>query len=446
VLDFGRSTFAVDATLRDSRIAKFALSGDMAMRMAWGDKPNFALAIGGFNPHFNAPAGFPSLRRVTLALGNGDNPRITLEGYFAVTSNSLQFGAKAELYASRGGFNIKGWVGFDALLIFQPLSFEFDFAAGMTLNRGSSRIAGITVRGTLTGPSPFHVKGEGCISLFFFDVCVPFDATFGDSQSYELPERDPWPLLEVAIKAPENWSGELRGALQTAVTLTRAAEGLGPMVHPMAAATLRQKVLPLNRPLERFGEFEVIGPKRYDIADVVAGSDGDPSWNVVTEYFAPGSFEALSETEKLSRDSFEEMAAGVSVAGQDIGFAAPAVKVASVNYETRIIDAGWKSRRLPPFHLPRDMQVAAILQGAKARSPLTKCGRQKFANPVQGRSSIRLAPEVYAIASTETLLADTEITGPVTRGAAYLALKASGSREATAGLQVVPVHELEDAA
>ncbi len=446
ILDFGRSTFAVDATLRDSRIAAFALTGDMAMRMAWGDKPNFALAIGGFNPHFTAPPGFPSLRRITVALGNGANPRITLEGYFAITSNSLQFGAKAELCASRGGFSIKGWVGFDALLIFDPLSFEFDFAAGMTLNRGSSRIAGITVRGTLTGPSPFHAKGEGCISLFFFDVCVPFDATFGDKQGYELPERDPWPLLEAAIKLPANWSGELGNELQVAVTLTSSTETLGPMVHPMAAATLRQKVLPLNRPLERFGEFEVMGPKRYDVADVVAGSDGDPGWGIVTDYFAPGSFEALSESDKLSRDSFEEMAAGVKVAGNDVAFAPAAVKVAGVNYETRIIDAGWKSRKLPPFHLPRDVQFAAILQGAKAGSVLTRSGRQKFAAPGNKPSGIRLAAETYSVASTETLMPDLDLSAPMTRGAAYLALKTSGSRSATSHLQVVPVHELEDAA
>ena len=33
--------------------------GDMALRANWGGKPNFVLAIGGFNPRFPAPAGFP---------------------------------------------------------------------------------------------------------------------------------------------------------------------------------------------------------------------------------------------------------------------------------------------------------------------------------------------------------------------------------------------------
>ena len=41
-------------------------------------------------------------------------------------------------------------------------------------------------------------------------------------------------------------------------------------------------------------------------------------WHAVGDHFAPGDFEELSDTEKLSRDSFEEMHAGVRV-GADSG-------------------------------------------------------------------------------------------------------------------------------
>ena len=37
VIDFDRAEAAVDATLVDSRLAQFALTGDMALRMSWGD-------------------------------------------------------------------------------------------------------------------------------------------------------------------------------------------------------------------------------------------------------------------------------------------------------------------------------------------------------------------------------------------------------------------------
>ena len=161
VVDPGQRTIAVDAMLRDSNVAGFALTGDLAMRLAFGARPAFALAIGGFNPHFAPPPGFPALRRVTVALGADDNPRISLEGYHAITANSRQFGAKAELYAAAYGFNLHGWLSFDALLTLFPLAFRFDFSVGMSLNRGKKRLAGVTVEGTLTGPNPFHVKGSG---------------------------------------------------------------------------------------------------------------------------------------------------------------------------------------------------------------------------------------------------------------------------------------------
>ena len=81
------------------------------------------------------------------ALGLDDNPRVSLEGYLAITSNSYQFGAKAELYAAAGGFNVHGFLGFDALLTLHPFAFTVDFAVGMALNHGSSRIAELTVKG-----------------------------------------------------------------------------------------------------------------------------------------------------------------------------------------------------------------------------------------------------------------------------------------------------------
>ena len=59
IIDFGRKLLSLDASLRDSRVAAFTLYGDMAMRLAWGDEPQFALAVGGLNPHFKAPRGFP---------------------------------------------------------------------------------------------------------------------------------------------------------------------------------------------------------------------------------------------------------------------------------------------------------------------------------------------------------------------------------------------------
>jgi hypothetical protein len=442
VLDFGRSLLAVDASLRDSRVASFPIAGDMAMRLSFGAEPNFALAVGGLNPQFAPPAGFPTLRRISVALGDGDNPRIGIEGYLAVTSNSLQFGARAELYAAAGGFNVRGWLSFDALFVFQPFSFRFDFSVGVSLNRGSTRIAGVTVRGTLTGPSPFHAWGKATLSLLFFDISVPFDATFGERRApAELPPADPWPLLAAAIALAENWSAELPARTAVAATL-RPSEGAPDlMLHPMGVAVLRQKVVPLGRVLERFGQFEIGGPDRFDVAEVRVGGQPGSAWSMVTDHFAPGDFEDLSDTEKLSRDSFEPMDAGVRVGADTVGAPLAAMKTAAVEYETKIIDAPWRTRLGDRFRPSRGLQLVQSRTSAKAGSPLGAAGRGRFARDVTRAGAVMLDPERYTVASTDTLGPFAGGASGLTRGAAHLALKHMAA--SAARLQVVPDHELE---
>jgi hypothetical protein len=445
IIDFGRGTLAVDAALRDSRIADFPLAGEAAMRLAFAGERNFALAVGGLNPHYTPPAGFPALRRVSVALGDGDNPRISIEGYLAITTNSRQFGARAELYAAAGGFNVHGWLAFDALLTYSPLSFRFDFSVGMTLNRGSSRIAGVTVHGTLTGPSPFHVRGKATLSLLFFDISVPFDRTFGlGFPAPALPLADPWAPLAAAIAMASNWSGELPAGTLVAATVRAPADQPDlPLLHPMGVAVLRQKVVPLDRVLERFGEFEIGGPDRFDVAKVRVGGQFTDAWHPVTDHFAPGDFEALSDTEKLSRDSFEEMHAGVRVGADTIAAPLGALKTAAVDYETSILDAPWRSRPLGRFRPSRDVQLVRVATGAKAGSPLASAGRARFARDIARPPAVTLHPERYSVASAATLTARPDLAVGVTKGAAQLALKHAAGAATRAGLQVVPDHEIE---
>lgn len=315
----------------------------------------------------------------------------------------------------------------------------------MTLSRDSRRIAGITVRGALTGPAPFHVWGEGCISVLFFDVCVPFDKTFGLPRILDvLLGKDPWLLLEAALKSIENWAAELGAGVAVAATMRAPAAGASTvLLHPMGAAALRQHVLPFNRPLERFGEFDIIGPNRYDVAGVKVGQNGAPDWTLANDDFAPGDFEALSETDRLSRDSFESMAAGISVGGDLVQAPQDSAKLATVTYETRIIDAPWDARVLPTFALSRAVQLFTVLRGAKSLSGFTRSGRGKFAREDKRARGITLKAETYAVATIDTLVRRADIAPPTTRGAAHLAIKTKLVRgRQPRDVHVVPSHEL----
>ena len=49
-IDFGTQLLSIDATLYDSHVLAFSLSGDMSFRLSWANPVTFALSIGGWNP------------------------------------------------------------------------------------------------------------------------------------------------------------------------------------------------------------------------------------------------------------------------------------------------------------------------------------------------------------------------------------------------------------
>ena len=65
VIDFGKGQISFDASLFDSRILTFTLTGDMAVRVYWSENANLLLTVGGFHPaYMPPPMGLPALRRL----------------------------------------------------------------------------------------------------------------------------------------------------------------------------------------------------------------------------------------------------------------------------------------------------------------------------------------------------------------------------------------------
>jgi hypothetical protein len=441
ILDFEGQKISVDAVIHDSRVAAFSISGDMAFRLCWGSQPNFAMAVGGLNPRFQPPPGFPELRRMTLSLGFEDNPRISVQAYFAVTSNTVQFGAKAELYAEAGGFNVQGWLAFDALLQVIPLYFAIDFDVGVALRRGSSTLAGVRLTGSLTGPSPYHVKGEASLSLLFFDVSVPFDRTFGVELLIDRPLIDAWNLLEDAIKNVESWTAALPVHALEATTSRASADAPPLLVDPVGGARLRERVVPLNRNLDKLGEAVLTGAKRFEITEVRAGSSVTQAYGLTQDQFARAQFEDLTDAEKLSVPSFEAMDAGIE-------FGSDAVAVgggltADLTYETRIVDFPYDGRAAPKHRFPRGQLLAMLGAGAAAQAPIKNKGSRRFASPADRDLGVGIDDEIYVIASTSDLSVRTDLAPPSSKGDAHAALKAHLARNPRDRdrLQVIAQHE-----
>ena len=182
----------------------------MAMRMAWQGQPGFALAVGGLHPKFTAPPGFPSVARLQLALTNGDNPKLICQAYFAVTSNTVQFGADCSLYAAAYGFSINGDVGFDVLIQLLPFHFLADFRASVQLKRGSHNLFKVSVEGELEGPLPLRLAGKATFEILWCDFTVSFNKTLVDGDTpNDLAPVDVLGVLFGALSDPTAWQAQL---------------------------------------------------------------------------------------------------------------------------------------------------------------------------------------------------------------------------------------------
>ncbi len=411
-IDFTQKRLAIDATLRDSSVIGFPIVGDYALRASWGDQKAFVVSVGGFHSQFRPPPGFPPLRRVRIPIGADDDPRLDITGFLALTSNTAQIGAQVELYASAGPLNISGSVGFEALFQPLPLSFEVDVSAGVSLRRGTSVLAGVHLDGKLTGPTPWHISGEACLSLWLVDLCVDFSASFGLSQLLELPSIAILEVLLPVLQDTASWAGELVGSVERTVTTAppvdaSAAQAAVTRVDPMAALTVRQSVVPFNRRITRFAQSAPT-----DITQLVVTSakiaGGNVSFTPVTDWFAPAEFEDLSAADRLSRDGFEQMDAGVSLAGD--ATAAGVELIVPLEYETVIV-APQTPRTGPRF---RPTLAAQLLSG--------QTGTREAGPQLVARGG--LPEEMFVIASVDDLGARPDLAPPGARGTAELALAA----------------------
>ena len=405
VIDFDQGTAALDATLHDSRLLnKFALTGDMAMRLKWSSSPNFALAVGGLHPAFNPPPNFPKLERIAINLSSGDNPRLRCEAYFALTSNTVQFGARAELFASAAGFTVHGEIGYDVLIQFDPFSFLADFQAQLQLKRGSTNLFKVELKGSLAGPRPLHIQGKATFSIFWWDFSIHIDKVLVSGEKPPLPEPiDVLPRLKEALGNPANWTSKLppaqRPLVQLHVDPTASADVL---LHPLGTLSIKQGVVPLNLDISRFGQAPPAGTTRFSITAVNLGT-AQQTPAPVTDFFAAAQFLELSDDEKLSRPSFESMEAGITFGANEITFSdkpADWLEVKTIEFETWLIDDDTKVAHRSPAELPQPAQAKVFYQlsrdlllkqarfGAAGGSDLRRTGTAKYRVTTAGKYQV----------------------------------------------------------
>jgi len=438
IWDQAEKTISLDAALRDSKVGRFPLTGEMAARGSWGSERVFIVAAGGVHPSFDPPAALPTLKRLQIALGGGDNPRLRLLGYLAITSNTFQVGAKAELYAKASGFTLEGWAGVDALFQFDPFTVVVDFSAGVKISRGSHVLFTLTLDGTLEAFTPVRVHGKVKFKIFFVKFTIPVNLTLGDTHAAILEAVNVQDELLTALRERTNWAGELAGGRDLIVTVRNAPADDAVMVHPLGSLSVRQQVVPLGIDIDVFRSARPSGAIRFDITSLSVNGAAIQR-RPVREFFAPAQYFEMSDDEKLARPSFEELAAGTAADSE--AFTHGAAVTSDMRYETILIDRGQDTvERFGLYDLSPAVLEAVATFGAAGQTSGQTGGAAKYR--VSGLG-IRVSAPEWSVTGVD----DLEPPGGTTfRGTYSEALEALRTRQAerpteTGRLQVVGVHE-----
>ena len=308
LLDLSGRRLELEGILFDSAIQAIPVEGGFALRSSWGAERALIFSIGGLHPGFEAPPRFPNLPRMGTTLTKGSMLRLTLGGYFAITSNTFQIGAAVDLRVSAAGFTLLGGLGFDALVEFDPFRMVIDVRARVQVMRGRRSITKLTFRGKLSGPNPWHARGKVVVEIPILpDVTVGASATFGRETTVPSKPVDVLELVVKAIGSAEAWrpAGPPAG-----LVLAPGAEG---RIDPRGALRLRQEAAPLGQLWEHFYGKPIEGATRTAIDAIsVAGTPlvlGDPT----EAAFPPAAFRRLTEAQRLAAPAFDDQTAGVEV-------------------------------------------------------------------------------------------------------------------------------------
>jgi uncharacterized protein DUF6603 len=441
ILDFDRREASIDATIYDSRIAMFTLTGDMAARLSFGASPAFALSAGGFNKRFTPPPEFPQLNRMAIALATSDNPRLTLQAYFAKTPATIQFGARLDVYAALdlgfiGFFEASGYLSFDALIQGSPPTFVIDIAGGLVLRRNGAVLFGIEIWLTLSGPTPWRACGEATFHLLGKRT-IPFDVTIGGSAVLPpLPSVDPLGDLLKALGTARNWTGLLPAGGVSPVTVSPPAPGTAAVVHPLGSLTVRQETLPLALDLSRYHNVDLASPQRFDIQSVRFGATAVPIGDETRTHFATGEYVTRSGDENLTQPAYERFRAGRTglgfTAGAEPVSCGTAVARPDESFDQIVIDQAEPQPKPAPYDAAPEVLEALVATAAAARATARTTGADGYAGPPSG---LALRDAGYRITRRHD--------GSAAATTRYAT--AAEAREAAAGddsLQVVGAHEV----
>ncbi|MFI6743496.1 DUF6603 domain-containing protein [Nonomuraea sp. NPDC050451] len=437
-IEFDRKRLYFFASLFDSRILFLTINGEMGLLVAWGEEPEFVVSVGGFHPAFEPPPlPFPVPQRIMVSILDEDWGRIRITNYFAVTSNTAQFGAAAELFFRFSAISIEGHIGFDALFRFSPFYFIVEISASVSLKVFGLGVFGIHLQFALEGTSPWRARGQGSISFFFFDVSADFDETWGEPKHTELDPVNVLPLLRTELEKPESWRAFLRPGTHLFVSL-RGLPDSGPgalVLHPTGVLEVRQRAVPLDIGIAKVGGNRAGDATRFTLTvqgtALRRGAD-------VTEPFAMAQFLELDDAAKLSRPSFERQHAGMELVPTGTGAQSARMTQRAVRFEEVVIDDRFR-RRQRRFRPIAGGLFGHLVAGASIAGSPVSAAAARLLDPYQ--DGVVVADAGFVVASTVDNRAATQVFGSESAARERLGAMVAGDPGQAGLIHVIPAYE-----
>ncbi len=441
-IEFDKDRLWFFASMYDSRVLFITLEGEMGLLVGWGSDSNFVSAVGGFHPAFNPPPlPFPNPVRISINILNESWGRIRVMGYFAVTSNTAQFGASAELYFGMSSLKVEGHIGFDALFQFSPFYMIIQLSASLSVKVFGVGLFSVKIKMSLEGPSPWHAKGTGSISLLFFDIDVDFDFTWGEEKDTELPPISVMPLLVAEYEKQENWKALVPSHNSLFVSLREIDDLAELVLHPVGSLQVTQRAIPLQLTLNKLGTQKPDDANHFTLAP----ADNELSKiNDVKEKFAIAQFVDLKDAEKLSSPSYQPIEGGIelSVAGEQLATGKSVKR--HIRYELITIDSNYKRGATLFFKFITSIFNIFLRGNAVARSAGSYANLKKV-QPFESKVIVQ-DPGYSAASMVDNTQFGGKSFGSHAQAMEFVKNQVGANPELEGALHVVPNHEINTAA
>lgn len=389
IIDLVRKKITHDGSLYNSTLFFFDIYGDNAVVINYGNQPFFLVSVGGVHPAYQPePFEVPDMRRAGMS-GTIDrgwlSVTLTLETYLAITSTAVMFGAEVRVNATfKEIVEANLWLGFDALLQFEPFYFSILAFGGVELNVFGFDLAEGFFTATLSGPGPMLLDFTIGYSLFFGLIK---DSHHGfvmlDSGAPQIPEYSTvdavGAMVEELSRASNLKSVEVGG--EGFVLLRNPESGMEiPIVSPRGHLRWSQKRLPLDCLCDRIDGKPLLQPQTVDVR-ITSGEQGA----MVTGWFAPSAYAEIDRGRALNGSGFENLKAGFefSWSGSEEG----RTETVTVDIKTSVLEIDvvfyGSDRPTPPL---------GVALTAKARSQAATIGTRPAA--------IKANSEIWEVVAT----------------------------------------------